>query len=117
MAQCNWTGFSVSATDLTDAGDLLWDTTTEGFQAPVGVKFTNAGAEAIYVSVVGFHYQTDPADESTWNFSLLPVGESLEIVCRHPLRPSGGLTKAYAWSAGGAGTLVWTPTIMLNGRD
>lgn len=118
MAQANWDGFSVTADDLTLAGDELWDASAEGFSAPVGVKITNAGGDLLYVHIVGIHIHDSDSNQTNWTFTLIPVGESMEFISRHPSKPVGTMLKAWAWvSTAGTGTITWTPTVFLNGMD
>jgi hypothetical protein len=116
MAQANWVGLTITMDDLTASGDLLWDTATEGFTPPVGVKFTNTGSKSLYLHIPGFHYHPDDGDQTDWTFTLLPAGQSIEIFSRYPGKHTGGLKKAYAWvESGFTSTLVWTPTMYLSG--
>lgn len=116
MAQCNWLGLALTESDLTVEGTVLWDSATEGFSAPAGVRFTNVGSEVVYVHIDGFHVG-DPDDANTWHYSVIPVGDTLDLIGRHPHRPSGSLKKAWGYSLTGSGSIVWTPTMNFNGDD
>lgn len=111
MPQTSYNGTAITDIVDSDAGMLIFDSTTGDYAPAVAMRFQlqPGSTESVMVHIVGFHSQNGSADPANWDKGIVGSGIPLDIAFRKEKYIGGAITQVYAWSESGGGVLCWTP--------